>query len=363
MNVVLVIASLGVGGTEQKVIRLANYFAAQGKDVEVLSLSLNNSQKEKLNSEVKLTIIDTNSNIKARFSAKKRVFSYLKKQQASAAIAPAIFYFNYYPALFVSSKLIKQVVFINTTHLLRFISKVKQKIAIKKMKFANAIVMGNSELAEEFKRFNQLKNTRIEVLQNGIDTNYPVKEYYQVNDVFRLVVVARLRPEKRHADIFKAVKILLDKGFKIELDCIGSQVLDGQEEQLKHVVEDLSLQKHVNFLGEKNNVRQLLPNYDAFVLPSNDTFSNALLEAMAAGLPVIGADIGGSPEIISHNIDGLLYEYTNAIDLSMKLESLISSQPIRSAVGTNAIYKINECFSSDVMYKKYECYIDRKYDL
>ncbi|URQ97583.1 glycosyltransferase family 4 protein [Pseudoalteromonas sp. SCSIO 43095] len=358
MNVVLVIASLGVGGTEQKVIRLANYFAAQGKDVEVLSLSLNNSQKEKLNSEVKLTIIDTNSNIKARLSAKKCVFNYLKKQQASAGIIPAIFYFNYYPALFVSSKLIKQVVFINTTHLLGFMSKVKQKMAIKKMKFANAIVMGNSELAEEFKRFNQLKNTRIEVLQNGIDTNYPVKECYQVNDVFRLVVVARLRPEKRHADIFKAVKILLDKSFKIELDCIGSQVLDGQEEQLKHVVEDLSLQKHVNFLGEKNNVRQLLPNYDAFVLPSNDTFSNALLEAMAAGLPVLGANVGGSPEIISDSNDGLLYDFMNQTDLADKIEGLILNEQRRKNLGLSAINKINKNFSSDCMYKKYEAYIN-----
>lgn len=358
MNVILVIASLEVGGTEQKVIRLANYFAALGKDVEVLSLSLNNSQKEKLNSEVKLTIIDTNSNIKARFSAKKRVFNYLKKQQASAETASTIFYFNYYPALFVSSKLIKQVVFINTTHLIGFMSKVKQKMAIKKMKFANAIVMGNSELTNEFKRFNQLKNTRIEVLQNGIETNYPVKKCYQVNDVFKLVVVARLRPEKRHADIFKAVKILLDKGFKIELDCIGSQVSGGKEEQLKHVVNDLSLQKHVNFLGERNNVRQLLPNYDAFVLPSNDTFSNALLEAMAAGLPVLGANVGGSPEIISDSNDGLLYKFMNQTDLADKIEDLILDEQCRKKLGLNAINKINTSFSSEYMYKKYEAYIN-----
>lgn len=357
MKIILVIASLEVGGTEQKVIRLANYFAEQGNDVEILSLSLNNSQKILINRKIKISIIDTNSNLKARLLAKNKVFNYLKKLQYETLITPVIFYFNYYPALFLSKKLSKQYVFINTTHLIGFSNKIKQKIAINKMKHANAVVMGNTELAIQLKKIPQLKNTKIDVLQNGIDTDCPFKEYYGINEIIKLIIVARLRPEKRHLDIFKAVKILTDKGFQIELDCIGSEVLNGQEASLVQLTDELYIKEKVNFLGDQNNVRQILPNYDVFVLASNDTFSNALLEAMAAGLPVLCANAGGAPEIVDNLKDGLLYEFKNPNDLADKLEFLIKSEILRKTIGTNAIIKIKNNFSSDSMYKKYERYL------
>lgn len=361
MKVVLVIASLGVGGTEQKVIRLANYLIEVGRDVEVISLSKNNPHQEMLNRNISFKEFETTTSLIKRINGGRQFKNYLLNKKLKSEQF-TVFYFNYYPALFISKKITRQVVFINTTHLVGVVSRVKQYLALLKMKSANVIVVGNQFLKQYLQKKSSLKDSRINVLQNGIETNCEKKESYSIDEnVFRLVIVAQLRPEKRHLDIFRTIKILKEKGFNIELDCIGAEVLPFQEQTLKRAAASLGVADNVRFKGAVQNVRALLPNYGCFVLPSNDTFSNALLEAMAAGLPVVGADIGGSPEIITNYSDGLLYKFSDTTMLADCIHELILNESLRKKLGVNAVNKVHMKFSSKIMYKKYEGYIDEQY--
>ena len=93
------------------------------------------------------------------------------------------------------------------------------------------------------------------------------------------------------------------------LEIIG----DGPEKQ--RLIDDsrqYGIQKHVSLLGRKLDVRKYLNYWDVFVLPSTaETFGIVLLEALEAGVPVIASKVGGIPDIIENNENGLLFEPEN----------------------------------------------------
>src|SRR5262249_2479628 len=83
---------------------------------------------------------------------------------------------------------------------------------------------------------------------------------------------------------------------------------EGKERpNLEQQVRELGLEKNFLFLGSRSDVPEVLACCDLFVLPSEaEALPNAVLEAMAVGLPVVGTCVGGIPEIISSGVNGLL---------------------------------------------------------
>ncbi|MGF1765611.1 glycosyltransferase [Aliivibrio kagoshimensis] len=353
MPVLIIISSLGIGGTEQKVIRVANDLIKKGVKVNILSLSNNNSQSSKLDKKVKFNIIDTNSSILNRILAYKEISKHIHSIQS----LNCIFFFNYYPVIFSSSMNIKQISFINTTHLVTPSCKIKKILANYKFKNIDEIIVGNRELKDIMT--NNVTKNKLSVLHNGIDNNHGhIKSTYCTNGKFKIVIVARLRPEKKHTTLFQALKIIKNKNIDFSLDCFGEEVHDGFKIKLIQECSKNNISEHVNFLGNVDNVTSKVANYDAYVLPSNDTFSNATLEAMSTGCPVIASNTGGSLEMINDNIDGLLFEYNDPISLAEKIEILINSKTTRERLGVAAIKKINTKFSEELMFSKYHKYTE-----
>lgn len=359
MNVLFVIASLGVGGTEKKVVRVANYFADVGINVTILSLSLplkaENDCSQLLSKKVKLDMLDTNGSILCKLKAKSAFNSYVRKYDHGTDGSFCIFYFNYYPAIFIHPANYKQYCFINTGQMIGFMNRLKEIVARSKMKFADKIISGNSALV---KNLSSIRNgPQVDILPNGIETICPKKANYNTCKKFKIVIVAGLRLEKKHSTLFQAVKNLKEQGYRVEIDCIGQAVSEELHNKFVNMTKVLSIENEVNFLGLKSNVRELLPDYDCFVLPSNDTFSNALLEAMCAGLPCIGANMGGTPEIITDYIDGLLFQYESATSLSLKIKDLIENENLRVQLGKTAIKKVDTHFSNKLMMENYLSYL------
>jgi glycosyltransferase involved in cell wall biosynthesis len=83
---------------------------------------------------------------------------------------------------------------------------------------------------------------------------------------------------------------------------------DGPErERLDAYVEQSGLRDVIRFFGARDDVADLLPDFDVFVLPSlAEGISNTILEAMACGLPVIATRVGGNPELVEHGRTGML---------------------------------------------------------
>src|SRR5207302_5425406 len=134
---------------------------------------------------------------------------------------------------------------------------------------------------------------KINVIRNGVEL--PAKSS-QPPCPFRAVVVARLDPVKDHVTLLKAVRLIVDAEPDFRLDVVG----DGpSRSELTVLASELGLTDHVRFLGERSDVPQILSEAGLFMLSSlSEGISLTILEAMAAGLPVVATDVGGTSEIV-----------------------------------------------------------------
>jgi glycosyltransferase involved in cell wall biosynthesis len=129
-----------------------------------------------------------------------------------------------------------------------------------------------------------------------------------------LVCVANLIPYKGHAELIEAFGQLLAEGANVTLFLVGQD--RGIGASLAAQAEALGVADRVRFLGRRSDVKTLLYAMDIGVMASHEEgFSNALLEKLAAGLPVVATSVGGNPEALEGMPDCLLVEPKNPASL------------------------------------------------
>ena len=166
------------------------------------------------------------------------------------------------------------------------------------------------------------------VIPNSYSTDFIKPEIQSgiTNSPLKAVMVSRFDWSKDQITVVQALKKLKESGFAIVLDLIGS----GEEKYLKPVrerVSSLDLEDSVNFLGVVDNLSELLSSYDLMIMSSRaESFGIALVEGMAAGLPVIASDILPFREITDNGAYAFLFKTGDSDDLSRKLVELVSSE-------------------------------------
>jgi glycosyltransferase involved in cell wall biosynthesis len=131
-----------------------------------------------------------------------------------------------------------------------------------------------------------------------------------------LGVVAQLSPWKGQATAIEALRLVRERGIDAHLLLVGSAKFVARATRfdnnayvaaLHAQVADAGLQEYVSFLGEREDVPQLIRALDMLLLPSEEEpFGRALVEAMALGVPVLATNVGGPPEIIEDGVEGYL---------------------------------------------------------
>lgn len=158
--------------------------------------------------------------------------------------------------------------------------------------------------------------------------------------------------------IVSSGRITKEKGFHILKDTIkainNSKVKflilgDGEYlDEMRSELIDKKLNGQVVFTGFVSNVKSYLDISDIFVLPTlHETLSLSLLEAGASGLPLISCNVGGVPEVISNNYNGILIEPNNDLALTNAISSLIVDPQKRKEMGNNARLIIMKKFSRE----------------
>jgi len=165
--------------------------------------------------------------------------------------------------------------------------------------------------------------------------------------VERLFCAARLSPEKGHLFSLQALKILHDRGCRLELRLAG----DGPaRRRLEHLSRELGIADHVRFLGNlsEREVAEELQAADLFLLSSFvEGIPVSAMEAMAVGVPVIATNVAGTSELIEDGRTGLLVRPSDPQALADAIARMMQDHPFRLRVAQLGRQKVVDEFDVD----------------
>lgn len=175
------------------------------------------------------------------------------------------------------------------------------------------------------------------VIEPGL---FEKKEIYdfKTNDI-RIVYTSTVYRGKGQHVLLNALERLFSKQYGIQVDFIGDIIDKEYKVELDNFVREHNLTDQVQFLGRVNNdiLQQTLFTYDIYVCPSLMEMSPYnVLEAKSAALPIVATRVGGIPDLIINNVNGLLVDAEDVDSMVAAIERLISNQGLRETLGAAA---------------------------
>jgi glycosyltransferase involved in cell wall biosynthesis len=212
----------------------------------------------------------------------------------------------------------------------------------------DGIVANSLQVKKYISKQEKTPEYKIEVVYNGVGVPEKTKispPVFQDNspDLW-IAVVASLTPVKRHDVLIKAIAILHQKmsGPKVRVLVLGK---GPERENLIRLITHENVQEYFHFEGAVHNVSDYLQRVDIGVLCSDrEGLSNAILEYMANGLPVIATAVGGNIELVNED-NGRCVPADDPAALADALQELISDQQKREQMALVSCKKVEECFS------------------
>jgi glycosyltransferase involved in cell wall biosynthesis len=329
-DVLFVVNSLAVGGSERKIARMANRLKEEGVQVSLACLNGPYTIESSLRCDLPLLKLERRG--KFSFATVWRLRQAILQQRPDTVIAV-----NLYQALYVACATLllahrpRTVALVNTSTFRgrRLWKRIYQSVL---SRFDQTV---HGSLAQ--RRFwlddDRRSDDKATVIYNGVDS-----AHFESTAVFedakrmraRLGVspqglligtVGRMRPEKNQEVLLTTLRSLRASRVDASLVLAGDGPL---RDYLRRRAVELEVADRVHFIGELDDVRPVLAAMDVFVLPSTaiESFSNAALEAMAIGRPVILSDIGGAREMIDDGVEGYVVSST---ELPARLPALIAA--------------------------------------
>lgn len=198
-----------------------------------------------------------------------------------------------------------------------------------------------------------LPSLQTEIIPNGIDTAVFTPAETPRNATISLLCVGRLIERKGQRYLLEAVAQLRSRSATpFTLNLVGT---GDDERALRRLAEHLGITDIVNFSGyvPHEKMPDIYQKSDIFLLPSeHEGMSNALLEAMACGLPVIVTDTGGTEELVRAGENGLVVPWGDVTALADALQQLLKSTEIRKSMGRKS-GKIAEGLRWSAMTERY----------
>ena len=222
------------------------------------------------------------------------------------------------------------------------------------LRWADCVVC-NSRAAAQGLIDRGLPERRIAVIGNGLPpsafaTAVPALE--RSPGLLRVGMIARMNARsKNHSAFLRIAASLRDKFPQVQFVLVGDGPLRGE---LESEAAALGVSRSVLFLGDRRDIPAIMASLDVSVLPSaSESLSNAILEAMAARLPVVAYNVGGNPELISDN-RGALVAAGNEQAMAAIVERLLLDASMREQLGGQAQEFTQANFSLKEVRRRYE---------
>lgn len=222
-------------------------------------------------------------------------------------------------------------------------------------------ILGNSlSVVRELRDQEGVPAERLGLIYNGIDPRTPMmpratlrEKYGLPGESLGLVIVANLIAYKGHADLIEALvlaKPRLPLGWRLFV--VGRDY--GIGGGLKAQAERCGIASNVVFVGPLDDASEIVHACDIGLLVSHqEGFSNAVLEVMAAGRPIIVTDVGGNPEAVVDGESGIVVPPRDPVRLGEAILRLALDRPLRERIGQAALRRVSEHFSLEGSVESY----------
>jgi N-acetyl-alpha-D-glucosaminyl L-malate synthase BshA len=216
---------------------------------------------------------------------------------------------------------------------------------------SNALVKQTYELLDVQKEIRTVYNFVDERVYSKKNANHLKEEYGIREDEKVMIHVSNFRRVKRVPDVVRAFS-LIQKQIPAKLLLVG----DGPEMTIVcRLVKELGLTDYVRFLGKQENLEELYSISDVkLLLSEKESFGLVLLEAMACGVPCVGTNIGGIPEVIEDGETGFLCELGNIEEIAEKTLRILNDEKLHAYMAEQALRAVYEKFHSQQIVKQYE---------
>jgi glycosyltransferase involved in cell wall biosynthesis len=225
---------------------------------------------------------------------------------------------------------------------------------------SDAVVAISRQIEDYYRNGMRLKKDKIHLITNGVDlavyegaNGDHLRHQLGIEKQERVVgMVGNIRPEKNHKLLISAFWTIAKELKNVRLILVGLDLMNGE---IQSFATKIGAGKSILFLGQRDDVPDLLKIFDVYCLPSlYEGMPLTVLEAMASGVPVIGSDTLGINEVINDNVNGILFPVNDEQRLAELIKKLLVDQNLRNRLRESAKAFVKQNYSLDDKVKQYD---------
>lgn len=352
IRVLVTLSSLQVGGAERNVVSLLPHLRREGIDVSLCTLSARfDSYLASIVQAENMPRLDLGARRLLDPVAFTRFLSVVREKSIDIIHAE-----DQYATIFgaLAARLTKARLICTRHNVVEEEGKLRESIRNRlQIRAANTSVRCiavSDAVAEAYHELSGMPRDRIVTIYNGIDLSPfeapPTRKQTRsdlgwAEDEQIIIFVAVVRADKGHDILFRAYPEIRASIPKTRLVLVG----DGPHLAIRRR-EAQEFGDHVQFLGHRDDVPNLLAAADLFVSPSrNEGLPTVLIEAGAAGLPVVATDVGGTREIVENDVTGFIVPPESPESLARAVIDALNGLPMKKRLGDAAVRRIQNNFT------------------